>query len=278
MTLCQCGCKQPTPIAKKTDARKGHVKGQGVSFVPGHFGRYLKDMPRGTAILQPQEITESRLIELRRDDDQVAAEVLQCRAKALEVATKRSFIEIGLICHEMRERGLWAKLSEGDSGVPFHSWEHWATDTFSVSARSAFAAVRIIDATKGNIPAETLKDMPRVNAQRLAGLSSRVQKNPKIIEAAINSTEKEFVALVQKSHPDQHVGKAPALVMNFNPEDRENFDDTIQAAMWVFEVESREDAITNILNSWKEADCEREGYHHATNVRAYEMAKKRDQR
>ena len=31
--LCECGCGQPAPIAKKTDSRKGMVKGQPTRFV-----------------------------------------------------------------------------------------------------------------------------------------------------------------------------------------------------------------------------------------------------
>jgi hypothetical protein len=41
--LCQCGCGQTTPIAKKTRTSIGHVKGEHVRFVLGHgnrVGRY----------------------------------------------------------------------------------------------------------------------------------------------------------------------------------------------------------------------------------------------
>jgi hypothetical protein len=39
-TLCKCGvCGLPAPIAKKTDQRCGHVKGQPISFITGHNAR-----------------------------------------------------------------------------------------------------------------------------------------------------------------------------------------------------------------------------------------------
>lgn len=38
--LCQCGCGATTGPAKKTDRRKGHVKGEPVSYVAGHQTRY----------------------------------------------------------------------------------------------------------------------------------------------------------------------------------------------------------------------------------------------
>ena len=34
--LCECGCGQPAPIAKKNDAWNGYVKGQPLRFLPGH--------------------------------------------------------------------------------------------------------------------------------------------------------------------------------------------------------------------------------------------------
>lgn len=34
--LCECGCGQPTPIAKRTDTRAGQIKGQPIRFISGH--------------------------------------------------------------------------------------------------------------------------------------------------------------------------------------------------------------------------------------------------
>ncbi len=43
--LCECGCQQPAPVAKKTARRDGHVKGKPVRFIRGHHSR----SPEGTA-------------------------------------------------------------------------------------------------------------------------------------------------------------------------------------------------------------------------------------
>ena len=37
--LCECGCQQPAPVAKKTARRDGHVKGKPVRFIRGHHSR-----------------------------------------------------------------------------------------------------------------------------------------------------------------------------------------------------------------------------------------------
>jgi len=36
--LCECGCGQPSPIAKQTDTKKGYIKGQSIRFINGHNG------------------------------------------------------------------------------------------------------------------------------------------------------------------------------------------------------------------------------------------------
>lgn len=40
--LCECGCGQPTPIAKCHDKRHGQIKGQPVRFISGHNGRKVR--------------------------------------------------------------------------------------------------------------------------------------------------------------------------------------------------------------------------------------------
>lgn len=34
--LCECGCGQPAPIAKRNDTRAGQIKGQAIRFISGH--------------------------------------------------------------------------------------------------------------------------------------------------------------------------------------------------------------------------------------------------
>lgn len=40
--LCECGCGQPAPIAKKTDTARGYIAGEARRFVAGHHGRALR--------------------------------------------------------------------------------------------------------------------------------------------------------------------------------------------------------------------------------------------
>ncbi len=59
---CPCGCGQVTPIAAKTDRRLGHVKGQPIRFISGHW---KKKGPNG-ALLMPDRTTMILTLEGRR--------------------------------------------------------------------------------------------------------------------------------------------------------------------------------------------------------------------
>ena len=39
MPPCECGCGLPTPLARRTDRRYGHIKNQPIRFIPGHQSR-----------------------------------------------------------------------------------------------------------------------------------------------------------------------------------------------------------------------------------------------
>ena len=251
---CKCGCGEVTPIAIKTDARRGYKKGEHTRYLPGHVqrtqGKTSAILHQPLPVVDDHEITESRMDNIRAMRDEDAARVLDCRVKAIERSTKRSFIEMGVICSEMKKRELWAVLSD-DTGVPFHSWEHWATSVMNVSRRSAFAAVKVIERTQG-IAISDLQEMGRNNVTHLARLSTAVQR--KLVSKAKTMSEKDFVALVQTDHPDQHLSKAPALILNLSDENRALFDEVIETALWAFEVEGRERChygCPDLFSSWK---------------------------
>ena len=43
--LCHCGCGQPAPIAKKTTTKYGHVKGEPIRYINGHYQRSRRLSP-----------------------------------------------------------------------------------------------------------------------------------------------------------------------------------------------------------------------------------------
>ena len=74
--LCECGCGQPTPLAKMTSRAKGHVKGQPLRFVNGHsrkgkgtvaltfnraLGRWVINCRDGTRYYYAKAILENKI-------------------------------------------------------------------------------------------------------------------------------------------------------------------------------------------------------------------------
>ena len=275
--LCECGCGEETAMITKTDKRKGHTKGEFLRFVQGHHARMK--MTAATMAVQyftppADEITEKDIMNLREGDDEEAARVLDERVAVIESTTRRSFIELGMICREMRDRLLWTKRVHPVTGIAYHSWEEWVIVRLGVGRSSAFKAIKVLDMVKG-VSIEDLKEMTRANVTRLAELSTKVQSDPKVIESAKEDSEEGFVKLVQEEFPDQHIGHAPTVVLKLNPENRGYFDDCVEIAEWAYEVNGREDALSNVFAFFLEGGCEREGYIHQTNREAYEAFKRR---
>lgn len=71
--LCQCGCGQITPLARKTNNAKGRVKGHPLSYIYGHNSRksiYLKHCLQCGKVIKRKRFNcgreEDRKIYLRR--------------------------------------------------------------------------------------------------------------------------------------------------------------------------------------------------------------------
>jgi hypothetical protein len=45
-TACACGCGSPAPLAQRTNARKGHVRGRPLLFIAGHNSRLADPLRR----------------------------------------------------------------------------------------------------------------------------------------------------------------------------------------------------------------------------------------
>src|SRR5258708_7581617 len=55
--LCECGCGKPTPVAKRTERKRGYIKGQPVRFAPGH-NRMLGAAREAAKVPPPAKVCE----------------------------------------------------------------------------------------------------------------------------------------------------------------------------------------------------------------------------
>lgn len=277
--LCGCGCGEPAPVIKMSDARKGWIKGQFAKYIAGHYQKMSLMAKAGQtpmlvqrAAPEEQEITEQDIVNLRIVDDNDAAELYDNRLIVLERMTKRSFLEVGMICLEVTRRDLWKCRIDPATGSYFHSRDAWMAARLNVSRRSAYYAMEVLSAK--DVPLKDLQEMPRSNAIRLAGMSSAVQRDPKIVEAAKGS-EKGFVTVVNASYPDQHQEPRRAVMVTLPDSAREAMDECFGAVRWAYDVEKREDILETLFAYFMDGRCEREGFTNWTNREAFEAAKKR---
>lgn len=272
---CACGCGHETAIATRTDSRRGQVKGQPMRFLPGHNSLVpANQMLPATAAPQSAEIDELRIMGLRNLPDADAAAVFDARLRELERQYKRSFVERGFILLEVQERELWRHIVNPETGEAYSSFERWVVGAAPQSRSDCFAAMKAVRELR-DVPAQELLQVPRCNVKVLQHLSPALRRKPEVIDAAKKKSERDFVAQIEKEHPEQHIeSKRP---MNLKPERtaRQTIDRGIEVAMWAYGVSTREDALECALLYFLQGDCEKEEYSELSNERAWETAKAR---
>lgn len=158
-------------------------------------------------------INESSLIHLREMDDEEAATTLDRRLRELEIQWKRTFVERGIILLEMEQRLLWKHLTDPNTSQPYTSLERWIITAAPQSRSDAYAALRAVKDLR-DIPREHLEAIPRCNVAVLQSLSTAVRNEPGVLQAARDMPEREFVRMIQKHHPLQHLERRQRIQFN----------------------------------------------------------------
>lgn len=269
--LCECGCNEVVPLAKKTDARRGWIKGQPVRFIAGHHARMMMTGGKASSPVPHGTLTPNDIENLRGIDDVDAAEVYDQRMRSLGALARRSFAEMGLICVEVMKRSLWARLSDPQTGVTYHSIESWLMACTGVSRTTAYAAWKAIRELTDVRPADLL-EMPRCNIVLLVGLSTAVRRDQHLIEAAKNYSEEDFAALLAERFPDQHVEPRQKTIARQTRTESDAMEACFEVVRWAYDVAARGDVVANLCAYFMDGACEREGYTDNTNAAAFALA------
>ena len=272
--LCRCGCGEQAPVCNKTDARKGHVKGEPVAYIAGHYQRMVMSRAPAPSAVQSRTLawtdttalSERDIALLAEGDEQTAAQTLDARLRAIGRAERQTFVETGLIVSAMEQRQLWRHLSAPD-GQPYHSFNAWVMAASGVSRSTAYAAWKTLQALSW-MDLDDLRQIPHCNARRLIGLSTAVQRDPRIIDAAKRS-EKEFLDAVTLSYPEQHVEADSRLTLKPEVSARGVMEAAWEVACWVYDVTRREDAQEHIAAYFLDGGCEREAFATMSNREAF---------
>lgn len=268
---CECrqNCGRFTPYAVKTDKRRGHVKGEPMALIPGH-----NRAAGGGLVIDatPLELDELKIRELRSITDEDAAKTLTDRLRFLETQYKRNFVERGFILYEVEERGLWKYIIDGDTCVPYTSFDRWVCGEASHSRADCFESLRAVKELR-DVPREQLMNVPRKNIGILSQLSTKLRKNPEVIKAAQTGSRKEFIALIQAKHPDQHVEHETKITAHPTKSQAAMIGEAEQVIAWAYGAEGRESVFEILATFFLDGMCEKEGYREFTNRRAFETAK-----
>lgn len=197
-------------------------------------------------MLDSRGVTEAVLIQLRELPDETAAIALDGRLRALESLWRRSFYERGLILHEVEQRLLWQKLNDSTTGDPYTSFNRWVVDAAPHSRSDCYAALSVVKELR-DIPRQQLSDIPRCNLSILQALSSQVRQDERVIQVASSSSQKDFVAMLEKDYPDQHIESRRLIHLNPTTSLSTVMQQGIELAKRVEGVTTREQAIEAIF-------------------------------
>lgn len=255
---CRSQCGRFTAYATKTDARRGHVKGQPMRLIPGHNASNV-------GLMAAPELDELTIMRTRVLSDGEAAVILDAHLRGLEMAYKRSFVQRGLILLEMEERGLWSLLSDAETGQAYASLEKWIVAAATHSRSDCFAALKAVKELR-DVPTEKLLDMPRVNVVVLQSLSKSVRKRPEVIKAAQSMSNREFLKEIEAKHPHEHIEERRTIHLSPVKSAKTVIDLGIQMGMVLEDVKTRED----VLEIWAidYVECNKEAYARVMKERA----------
>ena len=194
----------------------------------------------------------------------LVAEVLDLRMRELESFNKRSFIETGLICSTVQEKGLYTELCDKATGEVFTSMNEWLGNAAPMSRSSCFHAMKCIKELK-DVSISDLSEMSRSNVSTMLFLSTEVRKNPEVIKAAKTESDKGFRKEVQRLHPDQHLEGFDRKVFNFEDSQKRVIEDVIEMVKFIYGVTSDEAAMEVACNFFADGICELRSEYICTN-------------
>jgi hypothetical protein len=155
------------------------------------------------------------MVEILGLPDDKAEEVLFNRMRHLDRVEKLSYAERGMICRQVQNYMLHEKRDDPETGQPC-TFTRWVRLSSPWGYSTVFSAMRDVEALKG-IPDEDVAEIPQSNFPIMIQLSTDVQQDPKVLEAAKTQRTEEFVEHIREHHPEQNIEHRKFL--RFQPEE-----------------------------------------------------------
>jgi hypothetical protein len=125
------------------------------------------------------------------------AQRLTAELHSLDQAFRNGYIRAGMICKEMRDRGLWRELE-------YHSFNDWLIHSAPYSRAHCYAAMKDIEELS-DLGHNDLLAVDTKNIPLLKKLSSAVRSDPEVLRAASEMPQDAFAGYLATNHPQQHI-------------------------------------------------------------------------
>jgi len=155
-------------------------------------------------------ISTSVVTQLKSMPPAQAAEELRVMLHDLDEAEDRVFASRGMACMMIEERELWQYFEDPDVGESFKSMDRFLKWVAPKSWSYCRDAMRVVKELGADFP--DLLRIRRCNLEQLKKVSTKVRRNPAVIEAARTLPEKAFVEKVNREF-EQHLEIKSPVVM-----------------------------------------------------------------
>jgi hypothetical protein len=117
----------------------------------------------------------------------------------------KQWVTVAQVCLRIKQAGSWKGETNQKTGLPYTSWEDWVTDAGGPSARTIFYHTGVIKDLSPDFTAEELAEMKPETAKVMRVLDKTARADPRVRSAASGKRKRDFVKVVQETHPEQLV-------------------------------------------------------------------------
>ena len=200
-------------------------------------------MPTKTSVIWHNSVDAFLAVDwarIRSESAADAADEIRILLGTLDGIEDKVFALRGMACLLIEERQLWSEHEDPDVGQPFASFDRWLKWVAPKSWSYCRDAMRVVKELGADFP--DLLRIRRCNLEQLKKVSTKVRRNPAVIEAARTLPEKAFVEKVNREF-EQHLEIKQPVVMAPSG-DVEEFESAIAMALLIEEgCETRADAL-----------------------------------
>jgi hypothetical protein len=199
-------------------------------------------------------LTPDDLSEMEKMSSENAARILTARARFIDRQDRVNFAEKGMIAEYLERRSLFQCVDNPQTGLPCTSQNEWIEAFCPFSRSSWFDAKRRWKELE-DVPAADRIQIPRSNLIVMQKCSTAVRRDASVIEAAKTMPEAQFVEMVNRAHPTQHLESRKDMRIKPEASAHRVIEEAIQLAMRrgaKTQEEAFEDMAQNYIDDFRE--------------------------